>query len=155
VAPVAEGDYFSWASRDGKDLILTIQSNYYYLNGDKGILPSKRVSSCPTTGVGERPLISKDGRRVTTFVRGAVVVRGIDNCEDIVNTGMQGAKADFSFDGRYVAFHVMKKDGKGYDIAVVDAQQHTVRTLSLQGSSYFPSWTKDGRISFRYDGPDY
>ena len=33
------GDYYSWATRDGKDLILTIQSNYYYLDHDKAVLP--------------------------------------------------------------------------------------------------------------------
>ena len=25
----------------------------------------------------------------------------------------------------------------------------------LPGSSLFPSWTKDGRLCFRYDGDDY
>ena len=34
------GDYFSWAMRDGKNLILTIQSNYYYLDGDYGVMPA-------------------------------------------------------------------------------------------------------------------
>ena len=28
-------------------------------------------------------------------------------------------------------------------------------TASLAGSSLFPSWTRDGRLSFRYDGDDY
>ena len=43
VAPVGLGDYFSWAKRDGRDLILTIQSQYYYLDGDKAVLPAGRV----------------------------------------------------------------------------------------------------------------
>ena len=83
------GDYFSWSVRDGKDLILTIQSNYYYLNGDKPILPHAKVPSCDKIGVGERPLISKDGRRITTFLKGILVVRGLDNCDDIFDTGIQ------------------------------------------------------------------
>jgi len=150
------GDYYSWATRDGKDLILTIESNYYYLDQDKAVLPSKKVSSCPGIGTGERPLISKDGRRITTFVKGNVVVRGLDNCDDVFDTGIQGAKADFSWDGRYIAFHALKKTGDGYEIKIVDIEKRTVRTLpGLDGSALFPSWTQDGRLCFRYDGADY
>jgi hypothetical protein len=150
------GDYFSWAVRDGKDLILTIQSNYYYLNGNKPMLPHAKVPACDKIGVGERPLISKDGRWITTFVKGNLVVRGLDNCDNVFDTGIQGSKADFSWDGRYIAFHAVKKQGTGYEIRIVDLQQHTVRTLpGLEGSALFPSWTEDGRLCFRYDGPDY
>jgi hypothetical protein len=156
VAPASLGDYFSWAVRDGRDLILTIRGNYYYLDGDKAVLPHASVPSCPDIGRGERPLISKDGRRITTFVRGTVVVRGLDHCRDIVETGLRGAKADFSFDGRYIAFHTPKSNGSGYELAVVDLERRTVRRLTgLAGSSLFPSWTEDGRLSFRYDGDDY
>ena len=73
---------------------------------------STKVSSVPGIGTGERPLISKDGRRITTFVKGNVVVRGLDNCDDIFDTGIQGAKADFSWDGRYIAFHALKSNGR-------------------------------------------
>jgi WD40 repeat protein len=150
------GDYFSWAVRDGKDLILTIQSNYYYLNGNRPMLPHAKVPSCDTIGVGERPLISKDGRRISTFFKGNLVVRGLDNCDDIIDTGIQGSKADFSWDGRYIAFHAVKSEGTGYEIRIVDLQHRSVRTLSgLEGSALFPSWTEDGRLCFRYDGPDY
>src|SRR5262249_48705725 len=150
------GDYFSWARRDGKDLILTIQSNYYYLNGDKPVLPHARVPSCDKIGTGERPLISKDGTRITTFVKGNLLVRGLDNCDNIFDTGIQGSKADFSWNGRYIAFHAVKREATGYEIRIVDLEQHTVRTLpELEGSALFPSWTRDGRLCFRYDGPDY
>jgi len=150
------GDYFSWAVRDGKDLILTIQNNYYYLDGSKPILPHAKVPSCDNIGVGERPLISKDGRRITTFFKGNLVVRGLDNCDNIFDTGIQGSKADFSWDGRYIAFHAVKSEGAGYEIRIVDLQDRTVRTLpGLEGSGLFPSWTQDGRLCFRYDGPDY
>jgi hypothetical protein len=156
VAPPGLGDYYSWAQRDGKDLILTIASNYYYLNGGKAVLPISKVKSCDKIGTGERPLISKDGKRITTFVEGNIVVRGLDNCDDIFDTGIKGAKADFSWDGRYIAFHSLKPQGSGYNIQIVDLQQHTIRTLpGLDGSALFPSWTKDGRLCFRYDGPDY
>ena len=156
IAPVSLGDYFSWGFRDGRNLILTIESNYYYLDGDRGVMPAGRVPSCPGIGVGERPLLSRDGRRITTFVRGTVVVRNLTDCNGILDTGIGGAKADFSWDGRYVAFHVPKETGRGYDIQVVDTEKRTVRTVtSMPGSSYFPSWTRDGRLSFRYDGDDY
>jgi hypothetical protein len=157
VAPVPLGDYYSWGFRDGKHLILTIRSNYYYLDGDTGVLPAARVPACDGIGVGERPLLSRDGQRITTFVRGTIVVRSLTDCSYIFDTGIQGAKADFSWDGRYIAFHAPKAKGAGYDVQVVDLEQRTVRTVtsSLAGSSYFPSWTKDGRLSFRYDGADY
>ena len=156
VAPVGLGDYFSWSVRDGKNVILTIQSNFYELDGDQAVLPAGHVTSCPDIGTGDRPLISKDGRRITTFVRGHVVVRGLTDCNDIVDTGLQGAKADFSFDGRYVAFHVAKAGGRGSEIVIVDTKERTVRTLTgLAGNSLFPSWTEDGRLCFRYDGEDY
>ncbi|HUR20912.1 MAG TPA: hypothetical protein VMZ90_08910 [Vicinamibacterales bacterium] len=156
VAPQMLGDYFSWSVKDGKNLILTIQSNFYELDGDQAVLPAGHVTSCPGIGTGDRPLISKDGRRITTFVKGHVVVRGLTDCNDIVDTGFQGAKADFSFDGRYVAFHVAKAGGKGSEIVIIDTKERTVRTLTgLTGDSVFPSWTEDGRLCFRYDGDDY
>lgn len=157
VAPLSLGDYYSWAVRDGRDLILTIQSNYYHLDGDRAVLPHSRVTSCPGIGVGDRPMISHDGRRITTFVRGTVVVRGLTDCNDTFDTGIDGAKADFSFDGRYVAMQRAKASGEGYEIVVVDLQRKTLRvvTAALAGSSVFPSWTRDGRLSFRYDSPEY
>lgn len=155
VAPPALGDYYSWGVRDGRDLILTILGRYYYLGGDRA-LPHAAVQPCEGIGVGERPLLSKDGRRISIFVRGTLVVRNLTDCNDIVQTGLPGAKADFSWDGRYVAFHAPKADGRGYKIQVVDLEARTVRTVAeLEGSCLFPSWTQDGRLSFRYDGPDY
>ena len=156
VAPQSLGDYFSWAVRNGRNLILTIQSNYYYLNGNNAEMPNGSVPPCEGIGRGERPLISKDGMRITTFVRGTVVVRNLTDCDFILDTGIRGAKADFSWDNRYIAFHAQKEKGDGYEIQVVDLKDRTVRTVTnLPGSSLFPSWTKDGRLSFRYDGDDY
>lgn len=150
------GDYFSWGVRDGRDLILTILSNYYYLDEEGPVLPHTEVKSCDGMGTGDRPLLSKDGRWITTFVDGNVVVRGLDHCEDIFDTGIQGQKADFSWDGRYIAFHAVKADGTGYEIKIVDLEDRTVRTLpGLDGSAIFPSWTRDGRLCFRYDGADF
>jgi hypothetical protein len=158
VAPGNLGDYYSWAKRDGRDLILTITSNYYYLDGDRAVKPFGRVQSCPDIGTGDRPLISKDGKQISTFVRGTVVIRNLTDCNYTFDTGIRGAKTDFSWDGRYVAMHAPKADASdGYDLLVVDLQQRTVRniTRALKGSSYYPSWTKDGRLSFRYDGDDF
>jgi hypothetical protein len=156
IAPASLGDYFSWATHDTKNLILTIKGNYYYLDGDSALLPASAVPPCAGIGRAARPLISRDGRQITTFVRGTVVVRNRTDCNYVFDTGIRGAKADFSWDGRYIAFHAPKTSGRGYDIHVVDLQQRTVRTItSFSGSSYFPSWTRDGRLSFRYDGDDY
>jgi hypothetical protein len=156
VAPVYLGGYFSWGARDGRDLVLTISGNFYYFEGDRAVLPAERVPSCDGIGAAARPLLSKDGRRITTFARGTIVVRGLTDCADIFDTGIQGAKADFSWDGRYIAFHAPKKDGQGYEIDVVDLERRTVRTVTdFTGSSFFPSWTEDGRLAFRYDGAEY
>ena len=155
IAPVYLGGYFSWGVRDGRDLILTISGNFYFLDGDRAVLPAERVPSCDGIAA-ERPLLSKDGRRITTFARGTLVVRGLTDCADILDTGVQGAKADFSWDGRYIAFHAPKKKAEGYEIDVVDLQRRTIRTVTdFAGSSFFPSWTEDGRLAFRYDGDDY
>jgi hypothetical protein len=157
IAPIDLGDYYSWGQRDGRNLILTILGNYFYLDGDRGVMPHARVPPCPGMDVSERPLISKDGRRITTFIRGSLVIRSLADCEFALDTGIRGAKADFSWDGRYVAFHAPKATLKGYDLKVVDTEMRTVRTITstLAGSSLFPSWTKDGRLCFRYDGNDY
>ena len=156
IAPAELGDYYSWAVRDGRDLIVTILSNFYYLDGDRAVMPPGRVPACPTIGTGERPLVSHDGKRITTFVRGTVVVRNLTDCNDIIETGIGGGKTDFSWDGRYVATHVLKGDRRGYEIQVVDLQQKTARTVTnLPGSSLFPSWLRDGRLFFNYDGDDY
>src|SRR5262245_14279091 len=114
VAPPRLGDYYSWGIRDGRDLVLTIDSHYYFLDGDQSVMPAQSVPPCQGIGVGARPLLSKDGRRITTFVRGKIVVRNLTDCQDIIDTGIGGAKADFSWDGRYIAFHMPKRDLSGY-----------------------------------------
>jgi hypothetical protein len=155
VAP-SVGDYYSWGLQGVRDIILTITSHYFYLTGDSSISPVFRVGACEGVGVGQRPLLSHDGTRLSTFVRGKIVIRDLGDCENIIDTGMQGAKADFSWDGRYIAFHAPKARGVGYDIYVVDLKKRTVRTITrLAGSSFYPSWTRDGRLCFRYDGEDY
>ena len=112
VAPAELGDYYSWAVRDGRNLIVTILSNFYYLDGDRAVMPHGRYGM-PHDRHGRAPLVSHDGRRITTFVRGTVVVRNLTDCNDIIETGIGGGKADFSWDGRHVAMHVLKEDGRG------------------------------------------
>lgn len=156
IAPSNLGDYYSWSFRDGKDLILTIKGNYYALRNQRAVLPYKTIPECPGLGRGERPLVSKNGRRVSVFVRGELVIRELDSCNEVVHTHVRGAKADLSFDNRYLAFHALRPRTRNYDIQVIDLERRTIRTVTnLEGSSLFPSWTQDGRLSFRYDGPDY
>jgi hypothetical protein len=156
IVPPSVGDYYSWGVRNGKELILTITSHYFYLVGDMAQRPVALVGPCDGIGVGARPLLSHDGTQITTFVRGTIVVRDLTDCRNIIDTGVRGAKADFSWDRRYIAFHAPKSTGLGYDIYVVDLKDKTIRTITnFKGSSFFPSWTRDGRICFRYDGDDY
>ena len=69
---------------------------------------------------------------------------------------MEGGKADFSYDGRYIAFHALKPGRRGYEVKVVDLVARTVRSVAdLPGSSFYPSWTADGRLCFRYDAIDF
>ena len=114
VAPPMLGDYFSWSVRNGKNVILTIRATSMNSTAIRPCsLPAVLRPALRSAGA-IAPLISKDGRRITTFVRkGHVVVRGLTDCNDILDTGLQGAKADFSFDGRYVAFHVARNGGRG------------------------------------------
>ena len=59
-------------------------------------------------------------------------------------------------DGRYIAFHAPKPSELGYEIKVADTVERTVRTIDgVSGSSYFPSWTNDGRLLFHSDGDDF
>jgi hypothetical protein len=158
VAPLKFGDYFSWATREGQDLIVTIANRFYNLDGDRARLPESVVQPCPGIGAGDRPLVSRDGMRITTFMRGTIVVRNLTDCNFTFDTGISGAKADFSWDGRYIAFHAQKtKSPSEYEIDIVDIKEHTIRRLTSQmpGSSLFPSWTRDGRVCFRYKAPNF
>lgn len=158
VAPQELGAYYTWGRAEGRDLILT-QRNYYFLLGaDKGQRPFRTVPPCPGVGRGEQPMLSHDGKLIATFVRGSLAVRSLDTCERVLETHLPGGKGDFSFDGRYLAFHMPKQGGQvpGYAIVVVDLdKRRLVHVTDLPGSSYYPSWTRDGRLSFRYDGEDF
>lgn len=156
VAPPALGDYFSWGIDGGRNIIATNKNNYYYFEDGKAVLPASHIVPCGWSGAADGPFISKDGRRMAGFEGRAIVVRNLDDCEDIIRTGMEGGKADFSYDGRYIAFHAPKAADPGYEIKVVDLAARTVRTIAgLPGSSFYPSWTIDARLSFRYDAADF
>lgn len=156
VAPPALGDYFSWGIDGGRNIIATNKNNYYYFEDGKAVLPASHIVPCGWSGAADGPFISKDGRRMAGFEGRAIVVRNLDDCEDIIQTGMEGGKADFSYDGRYIAFHAPKAADPGYEIKVVDLAARTVRTIAgLPGSSFYPSWTIDARLSFRYDAADF
>jgi hypothetical protein len=156
VVPADLGDYYSWALRRGEDVVLTIRGHFFALDGMEARLPHASLEPCGNRGPGSRPLLSKDGERVSTFMGGTVVVRDLVGCEFIFDTHLPGAKADFSWDGRYLAFHAPRSDRSGYDIKVVDLLDRTVRTVKyLSGSSYFPSWTRDGRLFFHYVGNEF
>ncbi len=152
------GAYFTWARSAGRDLILTQFNRYFLLDGDRAQRPYYSVLPCPDIGTGEQPMVSRDGRLIATFVRDTLAVRTLEGCDTVIETHLPGGKADFSWDSRYIAFHTPKQGGrtKGYEIVVVDLEtRRLVPVTDLPGSSYYPSWTKDGRLSFRYDSPEY
>jgi thiol-disulfide isomerase/thioredoxin len=159
VAPQELGHYFSWAKREGRDLVLTQDNFYYFLEEGRAQKPYRTVPAFPPLGAGTQPMINRDGTRIATFYRGTVLVRGLDDPSGVVETHLRGGKADFSFDGRYVAFHSAQKGPQGkdtYQISVVDLQtKEVIQATNLPGSCYYPSWTKDGRLVFRYDSPEY
>lgn len=156
VAPPELGDYFSWGVDDGRSVIATNQSNYYFIENGTAVLPESRIVRCGDGEASSGPLISKDGRRVAAFEGRTIIVRNRDDCRDVIRTGVEGGKADFSYDGRYIAFHAQKSAEPGYEVKVVDLTARTIRTVAdLPGSSFYPSWTADGRLSFRYDAPDF
>ena len=75
----------------------------------------------------------------------------IDDADDLDLAGLAGAMRLAAVAVSPVAGAIELGQLEG-----VDVQQRTVRTLSgLTGSALFPSWTEDGRLCFRYDGPDY
>ena len=155
VIPVELGDYYSWGKGEHGETLLTIDGWYAQLDGINAGQP-RRMQPCPEIGRGDRPLISRDGIRASIFVKDEVVIRNVRDCGGIKRTGIVGGKADWSPDGRYLAFHSPKSRGSGYEIKIVDVLTNKQMSLEgLTGSSYFPSWADDFGLVFRYDGPDY
>ncbi len=158
VAPATLGNYFTWGTLGNRDLICTQLNKFYFLENNHALRPYRNVPPCPVIGTGNQPMMSRDGKVVATFVNNTLVVRHLETPDIILETNIQGGKADFSFDGRYIAFHRFKDGGetKGYEIVAVDLQtKRMIPVTNLPGSSYYPSWTRDGRLSFRYDSEDY
>lgn len=154
VAPPSLGHYFTWGQAEGRDLILTMDNHYYFLENGKAVRPYRSVPAFPPLGAGEQPMLSKDGKLITTFYKGTVLIRGLDEPEPVIETRLRGGKGDFSYDGRYVAFHSVEKrpGGDTYQIRVVDLKmKEYLKVTDLPGSCYYPSWTRDGRLVFRHD----
>lgn len=148
------GDYYSWGRRGDVDRIMTIKGWVVDLEGGRASAP-ERLRECAGIGVGDRPLISPDGTKASVFVADELVLRTVDDCGWIHRTGLVGAKADWSTDGRWVAFHTPKLSSDGYDLGVYDVKSMRFHRIALGGSIYFPSWTRSGSLVFRYDGPDF
>ena len=156
VAAARLGDYFSWGRMNGRDVILTILGNFYSLDGEAPVSTWETIHPCAGWGTAERPLLSRDARKVSAFHDGTVIVRNLNDCGGLFDTHLRGAKADWSLDGTRIAFHLQKKTGPGYRVVVVDLIRHTVMPVGdLPGSSFYPSWTDDGRLCFRYDSDDF
>ena len=158
VADRGLGDYFSWGSRDGRDMIMTIRGSYYFLGPDHRATEISEMQPCPELSENPRPFLSRDGQKATVFTDdGLIAVRNVDDCDDVLLTGTRGAKADFSWDGRYIAFHSPKADQSGrFQISVIDLEEETlIPVTNLEGSSFYPSWSKDGSLYFHYDSEEF
>jgi hypothetical protein len=156
VAPSDTGDYFSWGILDQRDVIMTINGRFFELAGNRMMGRVQRVPFCSGVGEALRPLISRNAERITSFSRGHLVIRNVRDCADILRTNISGAKADFSADGRYIAYHTLKSNNTGYELQVADLiARRIIKVTNLPGSSYFPSWTDDGRLLFRYEADKY
>jgi hypothetical protein len=156
VIPINLGDYYSWGSSGGVDTLLTIQGWFVSMDASGAKSKPQRMPECEgIRGRGARPLLSRDGERVSIFVSDEIVLRNLRDCLDIVRTGVVGAKADWSRDRKHLSFHTPKKDRPGYDIGILDINEKTFRRISLSGSSLFPSWTDDNALVFRYEGPEF
>ena len=149
------GDYYSWGADDQRDTLLTIDGWFVSIADNHAVSEPQRIPECNGIGRGDRPLISRDGRRVSVFVDDELVLRNLRDCSDIVRTGIVAAKADWSQNGRFLAFHTAKNSNEGYDIGILDRLTFAFRRLALSGSTYFPSWTDDNALIFRYQGPEY
>ncbi len=113
------------------------------------------------------PMISKDGTQLSAYDvnRQRTVIFKIDdqgNCEEREVLPFQTGKGDFSFDGRFVAFHVEKGQmdpqwfqfadiKRKMDVYVWDLEKHEATKVTHQGAggnSYFPTFRQDGTIGF-------
>ena len=155
IMPVSLGDYYSWGVKDGTSTLLTIEGWFVNLHKTEAVSSPSRVPRCPDIGRGARPLLSRDGRRISVFVGAELVLRNLRDCSNIQRTGIVAAKADWSADGRYVAFHTAKENAEGYEPGVIDTVSNTLRRIRQDGSAYFPSWTDDQALVFRYERPGF
>lgn len=158
VAPSNLGHYFTWGRRDGRDVVLTQNNRYWDMVELRAARPYRTVPAFPPLSAGTQPMLSKDARLIATFHRGTLLVRALDEAKPVVETRLRGGKADFSYDGRYIAFHSLQKvNGKeAYQVLVVDLRtRELLKVTELPGSCTYPSWTRDGRLVFRYDAADY
>ena len=157
--------------------------------GRLSVSPTKAMRLCPQiTRDLATPFISKDGRHVVAHDGGAddqpgslkiFEITGVDperqttSCELRVDFGFAAGKADFSFDGRRLTFHISKHDyltpfvNGGIeapaitDVVVADLLRDDqgrfigrgglarVTTSTREGvGSYFPAFFPDGRLFY-------
>jgi hypothetical protein len=157
--------------------------------GDLSVAPTKAMRLCPQiTRDLATPFLSKDGRHVVAHDGGSddepgtlkiFEITGVDpegqttSCELRVDFGFSAGKADFSFDGRRLTFHISKHDyltpfvNGGInapaitDVVVTDLLRDDqgrfaghgglarVTTSTREGiGSYFPAFFPDGRVFY-------
>lgn len=156
IIPVEFGDYYSWGGGETESTVLTVKGWFVTLSSSGDTSQPVQMPGCPQIGIGDRPLISRDGTLASVFVGDEVVVRNVRDCNFILKTGVVGGKADWSRDGDFLALHTPKSGSVGYNISVIDLRRKKVyRVTDLRGSSFFPSWTDYGSLVFQYDGPEF
>ncbi|MCM2280403.1 MAG: hypothetical protein NDI61_00995 [Bdellovibrionaceae bacterium] len=113
------------------------------------------------------PMLSKNGTELAALDArtNTTKIFGVDPatnmCVEKLDLGVQTGKVDFSFDGRFLAYHVSKVDVGGsffsrpdkswsMQVHVYDRVKRRVHVLSadMARNSYFPVFRQDGTIVF-------
>lgn len=136
-------------------------------NGQPAIVPvGDPVNLCQGKDL-KLPMLSKDGTELAALdgITNTTKIFAVDparkSCEEVLDLGVATGKVDFSFDGRFLAYHVSKIDlgggffvrpDKGWSLQVHVYDRvmgrATIITSDMARNSYFPVFRKDGSLVF-------
>lgn len=130
------------------------------------------VRACPNFNI-KTPMISKNGQELAGFDadKGITKIWKLNPkggpCSEVESLGYPTGKVDFSFDGRYLSFHMNSSltnysgtSGWGYqnrpseadtsNVFVYDRKTKELKQITFNSSnnSYYPVWGRDGRVVY-------